>query len=77
MRLDPTAITRLERGDRGVKIGEAVAIAASLGLSIEDVLRRAVTTRRALTAERAVDVLARAERELAELRRSLQSAEID
>ncbi len=76
VRLDPTAITRLERGDRSVKIGEAVAIAASLGLSIEDVLRHGATMTRALTAHRAIDVLAHAERELARLR-SLLSAQLD
>ncbi len=74
--LDATAITRLERGDRGVRIGEAFAIAQALGLSIEDVLTCAVTGRRALTAQRAIDVLAHAEQELARLR-SLLSAQVD
>ncbi len=76
VRLDPTAITRLERGDRGVRIGEAVALAASLGLSIEDVLSRAASRRPTLTAERAIDALENAERELARLRSEL-SAQLD
>ncbi len=75
VRLDPTAITRLERGDRGVRVGEAFAIAQALGLSIEDVLSRAMTSRRVLTAQRAIDVLAHAERELAGLRALLQTTE--
>lgn len=36
--IDPSAITRIEKGARAVRIGEAVAIAGVLGLSISDLI---------------------------------------
>ncbi len=39
LRLDPTAITRIERGDRAVRIEEAVAIAAALRTPLNALLQ--------------------------------------
>lgn len=37
--LDPTAITRIERGQRGIALGEACAIASALGFGVADMLK--------------------------------------
>lgn len=39
LKLDPTAITRLERGSRAIRLGEAVAIAEVLGQPLPEMLR--------------------------------------
>jgi len=37
LRLDPSAITRIERGTRDVKLSEAIAIATILGFSLDEI----------------------------------------
>lgn len=39
LRLDPTAITRLERGERSVRVEEAVAVAQTLGVPLDELLQ--------------------------------------
>lgn len=50
--LDPTAITRIERGSRTLRLGEAVAIAAALDTSLERVLLDVAPEEHARTAVR-------------------------
>lgn len=38
LKLDPTAITRIERGDRAVRLNEAVALSVVLGLSLDELI---------------------------------------
>ena len=40
IKLDPTAITRLERGSRGLRLNEASAIAGALGTTVQDMLAK-------------------------------------
>ncbi len=39
LRLDPTAITRMERGERSVRVEEAVVLAQALGLPLDELLQ--------------------------------------
>lgn len=39
IKLDSTAITRMESGQRAIRLGEAVAIAAVLGMTVDELLR--------------------------------------
>jgi transcriptional regulator with XRE-family HTH domain len=38
LRIDPTAITRIERGQRSIRLSEAVTIAAELGIDLNELL---------------------------------------
>lgn len=38
IKIDPTSITRIEKGARGVRLEEAVAIAEALGVPLEELL---------------------------------------
>ena len=71
LNLDPTAITRIERGQRGVSLSEAVAIAAVLGASVDEMCMNAPgADERALRLE-----LAAAEAEIANAEANLASAQ--
>jgi transcriptional regulator with XRE-family HTH domain len=39
LKLDPTAITRMEKGTRAIRLDEAVAIARALDLTVDEMLR--------------------------------------
>lgn len=46
LKLDPSAVTRIERGTREVKLREATAIAAALGVSLQDLTPSPASTPR-------------------------------
>lgn len=41
-KVDDSAITRLEKGSRGIRLGEAVAIASALDMTVDEMLRPAL-----------------------------------
>lgn len=59
LRLDPTAITRIEKGERGVRLNEALKIARALGCTLDYLLDPFPT-------RNAVEALERIEAELSE-----------
>lgn len=38
-KLDPTAVTKIEKGDRSIRLNEAIAIASALGRTLDEMLR--------------------------------------
>lgn len=57
VRIDPTSITRLERGTRGIRLNEAVAIARAFGQTVDEMLRPALPPAEQLSeAERQADL---------------------
>lgn len=44
IKLDPSAVTRMENGDRSVRLNEAVAVATILFVSLPDILESSCMT---------------------------------
>ena len=40
--MDPSAIARLEKGERSIRLNEAAALAAALDMSVDEMLRKAL-----------------------------------
>lgn len=49
LRVDPSAIARLEKGDRSIRLNEAVKISSSLQMTIDEMLRPVLTPEEQVT----------------------------